>query len=96
MDESRRDALGLDGNFSRNLALGIRTDNSVAIWRYVSTVAWEGGAGEGNVLRLDGDLRGDGVLRRAVDDLGDDFVALRAVVRIRNPLVSLLSRHAPP
>lgn len=65
----------------------------------MSTVPGEtstgGTPGEGNVLGLDGDFRGD-VLRRAVDDLGGDFVALRAVVRIRNPLVSLLSTHVLP
>ncbi len=63
----------------------------------MSTVPWRdeehGGAGEGNVLRPNGDFRGD-VLRLAVDDFGDDFVALCAAVRIRKPLVSLLSTHA--
>lgn len=46
-----------------------------------------------NVLGLHRDFRGD--LRLAVDDLGDDFVAL-AVDRIRKPLVSILPTHVHP
>ena len=52
-----------------------------------------GGYVGSNVLGLHRDFRGD--LRLAVDDLGDDFVAL-AVDRIRKPLVSILPTHVHP
>ena len=73
-----RHALGLGGNLSRDLTLGVRNDYAVSVFAHLylrECAAHDGHGGWGNALGLNGDFRGD-VLRLTVDDLGDDFVTV--------------------